>query len=115
MTRIGATHVVARLGGHLSVEDVVQELLMTLVGGESRKLAGFGEGALAAWLRISAVRTAISLGPKKLHIALAARHGRADGRTDRGPGGQRCPPRGWRWLTAGGSARPFLVWERFTA
>ncbi|PCC68540.1 RNA polymerase sigma-70 factor, ECF subfamily [Nannocystis exedens] len=71
LTRTAATHVVARLGGRLSVEDVVQELLMKLVVGESRKLAGFGgQGALAAWLRISAVRTAISLGRKRQELAL---------------------------------------------
>lgn len=71
LTRIAATHVVARLDGRLSVEDVVQELLMKLVVGESRKLAGFGgQGALAAWLRISAVRTAISLGRKRRELAI---------------------------------------------
>lgn len=71
LTRTAATHAVARLGGHLSVEDVVQELLMKLVVGESKKLAGFGgHGALATWLRISAVRTAISLGRKRQELAI---------------------------------------------
>ncbi|MDC0715627.1 sigma-70 family RNA polymerase sigma factor [Nannocystis bainbridge] len=71
MTRATATHVVARLGGRFSVEDLVQELLMKLVVGESRKLAGYGgRGALAAWLRICAVRTAISLGRKRQELAV---------------------------------------------
>jgi RNA polymerase sigma-70 factor (ECF subfamily) len=71
LTRAVATRVVARLGGRLSVEDVVQELLMKLVVGDARKLAGFaGHGALEAWLRICAVRTAISLGRKRQESAI---------------------------------------------
>ena len=66
---------VARLGGHAaSAEDVVQELLVKLLVAEAdrpAKLAAFaGHGALAAWLRVAAVRTAISLGRRKQELAV---------------------------------------------
>lgn len=73
LTRAVVTRVVARLGGRLCVEDIMQDLLMKLVVGDARKLAGFaGQGALEAWLRISAVRAAISLGRKRQESAIEA-------------------------------------------
>jgi RNA polymerase sigma-70 factor (ECF subfamily) len=56
--------VVGRLGaGAPPAEDVVQELLVKLLVGPAPKLGAFtGNGALHAWLRVAALRTAISLG-----------------------------------------------------
>ncbi|HEY4177370.1 MAG TPA: sigma-70 family RNA polymerase sigma factor [Kofleriaceae bacterium] len=66
--RTEAARATARLGSaaRTPAEDLVQELLLKLVVGPSRKLAGFtGHGSLEAWLRIAAIRTAISLGRKR--------------------------------------------------
>jgi len=66
LVRDETTRAIAKLGaGAPAGEDVVQELLVKLLvpaGGAAPKLAAFGgHGALHAWLRVAAVRTAISL------------------------------------------------------
>jgi RNA polymerase sigma-70 factor (ECF subfamily) len=66
LVRSETTRVIARLGtGAPAVEDVVQELLLKLlvpVGDATAKLVAYGgHGALHAWLRVAAVRTAISM------------------------------------------------------
>ncbi|HEY4057906.1 MAG TPA: sigma-70 family RNA polymerase sigma factor [Kofleriaceae bacterium] len=73
VVRSEATRATARLGSaaRTPVEDLVQELLLKLVVGDARKLAGFsGHGSLEAWLRIAAIRTAISLGRKRQEHAI---------------------------------------------
>jgi RNA polymerase sigma-70 factor (ECF subfamily) len=69
LVRDETTRAVARIGG--SAEDVVQELLVKLLVGTPPKLAAFGgHGALHAWIRVAAVRTAISVGRKKQELAV---------------------------------------------
>ncbi|MDQ3368283.1 MAG: sigma-70 family RNA polymerase sigma factor, partial [Myxococcota bacterium] len=70
LTRAETTRAVAKLGaGAPAAEDVVQELLLKLLvpgDGATAKLAAFGgHGALHAWLRVAAVRTAISMSRRK--------------------------------------------------
>jgi len=62
--RAEAERAIAKLGAiAVGADDVLQELLLKLVVGPTPKLAGYaGHGPLAAWLRIAAIRTAISLG-----------------------------------------------------
>jgi RNA polymerase sigma-70 factor (ECF subfamily) len=62
LVRDSAASVVGRLGVSApAVEDVVQELLVKLLVGPEPKLGAFaGHGALHAWLRVAAMRTAIS-------------------------------------------------------
>lgn len=68
LLRAETSRAVARLGTQVSPDDVVQELHVKLLvpnAAGAAKLAAFGgHGALHAWLRVSAVRTAISLGRK---------------------------------------------------
>jgi RNA polymerase sigma-70 factor, ECF subfamily len=65
---------IARLAGPISADDLAQELLVKLmVGGDGGpgKLGAFaGHGALHAWIRVAAVRTAISLGRKRHEVAI---------------------------------------------
>ena len=69
LVRDETTRAVARLGG--SAEDVVQEMLVKLLVGTPPKLAAFGgHGALHAWIRVAAVRTAISLSRRKQELAV---------------------------------------------
>jgi RNA polymerase sigma-70 factor (ECF subfamily) len=72
LVRDETTRAVARLGSHApAAEDVVQELLVKLLVGTPKKLAAFGgHGALHAWVRVAAVRTAISLTRKKQELAI---------------------------------------------
>jgi len=64
LVRDETTRAAARVGG--SAEDVVQEMLVKLLVGSPPKLAAFGgHGALHAWIRVAAVRTAISLSRRK--------------------------------------------------
>jgi RNA polymerase sigma-70 factor (ECF subfamily) len=69
LVRAETTRAVARLGDATTAEDVVQELLVKLLvpsGARPAKLAAFGgHGALHAWIRVAAVRTAISLGRRR--------------------------------------------------
>jgi len=70
IVREETTRAIARLGAKApSAEDVVQELLVKLLVPQTdrpAKLAAFGgHGALHAWLKVAAVRTAISLGRRK--------------------------------------------------
>ncbi|CAN5774764.1 hypothetical protein BH11MYX2_BH11MYX2_24270 [soil metagenome] len=71
--RIEAARATARLGSATTttVEDLAREVLSKLVAGDARKLAGFsGHGSLDAWLRVAAIRTAISLGRKRAEHAI---------------------------------------------
>jgi RNA polymerase sigma-70 factor (ECF subfamily) len=62
LVRTETARAVARLPKGPAAEDVVQELLVKLLVGTPPKLAAFGgHGALHAWLRVAALRTAISL------------------------------------------------------
>jgi RNA polymerase sigma-70 factor (ECF subfamily) len=64
------TRAVSRLPHAPLVEDVIQEMLVKLLVGASPKLAAFaGHGALHAWLRVAAVRTAISMTRRKQEIS----------------------------------------------
>ena len=70
LVRDETTRAVARLGKNApAAEDVVQEMLVKLMvsqDGTNAKLAAFGgHGALHAWVRVAAVRTAISLTRRK--------------------------------------------------
>ena len=69
LVRDETTRAVARLGKNApAAEDVVQEMLVKLIvpQGDNAKLAAFGgHGALHAWVRVAAVRTAISLTRRK--------------------------------------------------
>lgn len=70
LVRDETTRAVAKLGKNApSAEDVAQELLFKLLvrqGESPAKLAAFGgHGALHAWLRVAAVRAAISLTRRK--------------------------------------------------
>jgi RNA polymerase sigma-70 factor (ECF subfamily) len=70
LVRDETTRAVARLGPRApAAEDVIQELLVKLLvttGDRPAKLSAFGgHGALHAWLKVAAVRTAISLGRRK--------------------------------------------------
>ena len=75
LVRDETTRAVAKLGAAApAAEDVVQELLVKLLvaeAGRPAKLAAFGgHGALHAWLRVAAVRTAISLGRRRQEVAV---------------------------------------------
>lgn len=66
---------VARLGpGAPAAEDVVQELLVKLLvpaEGRPAKLGAFaGHGALHAWIKVAAIRTAISMNRRKREVAV---------------------------------------------
>lgn len=70
LVRDETTRAIARLGKNApAAEDVVQELLFKLLVAQNdqpAKLAAFGgHGALHAWIRVAAVRTAISLTRRK--------------------------------------------------
>ena len=71
LVRDETTRAVARLGKNApAAEDVVQELLFKLLvrqdDQQTAKLSAFGgHGALHAWIRVAAVRTAISLTRRK--------------------------------------------------
>jgi RNA polymerase sigma-70 factor (ECF subfamily) len=70
LVRDETTRAVTRLGKNApAAEDVVQELLFKLLvpqNDQAAKLAAFGgHGALHAWLRVAAVRAAISLTRRK--------------------------------------------------
>jgi RNA polymerase sigma-70 factor (ECF subfamily) len=61
---------VSRLPHAPAVEDVIQEMLLKLLVGPAPKLAAFaGHGALHAWLRVAAVRTAISMTRRKQEVS----------------------------------------------
>src|SRR5258706_1174800 len=72
LVRDETTRAVAKLGGHAPApEDVVQELLVKLLVGSPAKLAAFGgHGALHAWVKVAAVRTAISIGRRRHELAV---------------------------------------------
>jgi RNA polymerase sigma-70 factor, ECF subfamily len=72
IVRDETTRAVAKLGANAAApEDVVQELLMKLLANKPPKLIAFGgHGALHAWLRVAAVRTAISLVRRKQELAI---------------------------------------------
>jgi len=75
LVREETTRAVAKLGGSdARADDVVQDLLLKLLVGEAgrpAKLAAFGgHGALHAWVRVAAVRTAISLTRRKQELAV---------------------------------------------
>jgi RNA polymerase sigma-70 factor (ECF subfamily) len=70
LVRAETERAIARLPHGALAEDVVQELLLKLLvappGGGEPKLAAFGgHGALHAWLRVAATRTAISMSRRK--------------------------------------------------
>ena len=66
LVRDETTRAVARLGKHApAAEDVVQDLLVKLLVGTAKLAAYGGHGALHAWIRVAAVRTAISLMRRK--------------------------------------------------
>jgi RNA polymerase sigma-70 factor (ECF subfamily) len=72
LVRAETERAVARLPHGPAAEDVVQELLVKLVvpvGDGEAKLAAFGgHGALHAWLRVAATRTAISMSRRKTEL-----------------------------------------------
>ena len=69
LVRGEAARAVAPGGDSAAVEDLVQELLVKLL--VNGKLAAFGgHGALQAWLRVAAMRTAISLGRRRREVAV---------------------------------------------
>jgi RNA polymerase sigma-70 factor, ECF subfamily len=72
IVRDETTRAVAKLGANAAApEDVVQELLMKLLAHKPPKLIAFGgHGALHAWIRVAAVRTAISLVRRKRELAI---------------------------------------------
>lgn len=75
LVREETTRAVAKLGGTPArADDVVQDLLLKLLvseDGRPAKLAAFGgHGALHAWVRVAAVRTAISLGRRKQELTV---------------------------------------------
>jgi len=69
-----ANRAVARLGNRVGADDVAQELLLKLLvatGERGPRLAAFGgHGAIDAWLKVAAVRTAISLGRREHEVAV---------------------------------------------
>jgi RNA polymerase sigma-70 factor (ECF subfamily) len=70
MVRDETTRAAARLPHAPAVEDVIQEMLLKLLVGPSPKLTAFaGHGALHAWLRVAAVRTAISMTRRKHEVS----------------------------------------------
>jgi RNA polymerase sigma-70 factor (ECF subfamily) len=73
LVRSETERAVARLPHGPGAEDVVQELMMKLLvatAGHEPKLAAFGgHGALHAWLRVAATRTAISMARRKVEAA----------------------------------------------
>ncbi|MEP6861803.1 MAG: sigma-70 family RNA polymerase sigma factor [Deltaproteobacteria bacterium] len=75
LVRDETTRAVAKLGAHAPpAEDVIQELLLKLLvtdGDRPAKLAAYGgHGALHAWLRVAAVRTAISMNRRKQELSV---------------------------------------------
>jgi RNA polymerase sigma-70 factor, ECF subfamily len=75
LVREETTRAVAKLGAHAPpAEDVIQELLLKLLvtdGERPAKLAAYGgHGALHAWLRVAAVRTAISMNRRKQELSV---------------------------------------------
>ena len=75
LVRDETTRAVAKLGKNAAApEDVIQELLLKLlvpIGDKPAKLTAFGgHGALHAWIRVAAVRTAISLVRRKQELAI---------------------------------------------
>jgi RNA polymerase sigma-70 factor (ECF subfamily) len=75
LVRDETTRAVAKLGAHAAApEDVIQELLVKLLvpeAGRPAKLAAFGgHGALHAWIRVAAVRTAISMSRRRQELAI---------------------------------------------
>jgi RNA polymerase sigma-70 factor (ECF subfamily) len=69
LTRTETQRAVARLPHAPPAEDVVQELMVKLLVMPAPKLAAFGgHGALHAWLRVAAVRTAISMSRRKAEL-----------------------------------------------
>jgi RNA polymerase sigma-70 factor (ECF subfamily) len=64
LVRQAATRATGKLRG-LAPEDVVQELLVKLLVPPGKLAAFGGHGALHAWLKVAAVRTALSLMRKK--------------------------------------------------
>ena len=75
LVRDETTRAVTKLGAHAPpAEDVIQELLLKLLVAERdrpAKLAAYGgHGALHAWLRVAAVRTAISMNRRKQELAV---------------------------------------------
>ena len=72
LVRDETVRAVARLGANApAAEDVVQELLVKLLVAPAKLAAFGGHGALHAWLRVAAVRTAISLTRRKHEDPLA--------------------------------------------
>ena len=74
LVRSETERVVARLPHGPAAEDVVQEMLVKLLvppaAGGPPKLSAFGgHGALHAWLRVAATRTAISMNRRKAEVA----------------------------------------------
>jgi RNA polymerase sigma-70 factor (ECF subfamily) len=69
MVRAEAARAVGKLAVPPAADDVAQEMLVKLVvagDGRTPKLAAFGgHGALHAWLRVAAIRTAISMTRRK--------------------------------------------------
>jgi len=69
-----AERAAAKLAAGPSADDVAQELLVKLLvaaDGRAAKLAAFGgHGALHAWLRVAAIRTAISMTRRKSEAAV---------------------------------------------
>jgi RNA polymerase sigma-70 factor, ECF subfamily len=74
LVRVETNRAVAKLGGSSNADDIAQELLVKLLvaeAGRPAKLAAFGgHGVLASWLRVAAVRTAISAGRRKHELAI---------------------------------------------
>jgi RNA polymerase sigma-70 factor (ECF subfamily) len=75
LVRDETTRAVSKLGAHAPpAEDVIQELLLKLLvaeGDRPAKLAAYGgHGALHAWLRVAAVRTAISMNRRKQELSV---------------------------------------------
>ena len=75
LVRDETTRAVAKLGAQAPpAEDVIQELLLKLLvaeDGRPAKLAAYGgHGGLHAWLRVAAVRTAISMNRRKQELSV---------------------------------------------
>ena len=69
LVRAETERAVAKLPHGPAAEDVVQELMVKLLVAPSPKLAAFGgHGALHAWLRVAAARTAISMSRRKAEL-----------------------------------------------
>jgi RNA polymerase sigma-70 factor (ECF subfamily) len=69
VVRAETERAVAKLPHGPAPEDVVQELMVKLLVAPAPKLAAFGgHGALHAWLRVAAARTAISMNRRKAEL-----------------------------------------------